>query len=526
MEKQKKQGANLQREPLYLNPGILWYKLPPRFRLAFISAFSLGLIIHLYIFSNFLLNPDGIHTIKTNNDYLYFGRWSTEFFSSLSWIYETPVVISVLALLALALCAGLTVCILDIRSSACVFLVSGFMVSFPTVACTFTFMFLADAFFIAVFLHVVAVYITKKFHYGWVIAILCIAAGLGVYQAYIGCTVTLFLLDCIVALFSDTSTKDVLKRGIAYIAIIFAGLILYRIVLAFFLWKNQTVLSSYKGISEAINSGFFDYLRALPLTYRQVIRFFWSTSYLTWPLRLLQRVIFIFAASCFFLLFVKKRIYKDPLRFFLLLCGAALLPAALNLICIICAGLTNVNMLMQYSYVFAYVFAIKLFEMTALEVHSLHFGKARHVVVLANLAFCIALIWANFCVCNTGYLALQLSMEINQSIGNRILSRLETMEDYVPGKTPIMFVNSPAAINKTGVKSPYLTEMTGVSFTLLSQYSGVETFKYLCGAEIRGASAEQRDTITSSGILDSMPVFPEKDSIQIYDGVVVIKLGQ
>lgn len=527
VEKIRDSEFDPQEEPQYLHLDRYWRRLPRSFRMAFVSALFAGIIVHLSVFSNLLLNHDAAPNINTTNEHLGLGRWAQGFFSSLSWTYEMPVVIGLLSVLALALCAGLTVYILDIHSSACVFLVSGFLVSFPTIACVFPYLFTADAYFIAIFLHVGAVYAAKKFRHGWAIAIVCIAISLGIYQAYIGCSVALFLLDCILALFSDTPTKDVLKRGLRYIAVILAGLILYRVLLAFFLWKAQVGLSDYRGMSSAINAGITDYLRTLPQTYRQIILFFWSPSYLIRPMQLLQRVMFFLAAGCFFLLTALKRIYKDPLRLLLLLCGAVLLPAALNLICVISAGQSSVTLMMQYSYVFAYVFALKLFEMTAVEVRSTRFKRCRHAVVMTSLALCAVLVWANVCLTNTAYLAMQLELDVSQAIGIRVLSRLEELDGYVPGKTPVMLIDSTPASKRVGVNFPQLERITGISnFSLLSHYAGPKFLIYFCGAgRFRSASAEQREAITSAGVLASMPVFPAKDSIQFYDGVVIVKLS-
>lgn len=520
-----------QGEPLYLNPQNLWRRLSKPFRLAFISAFFVGLIVHLYVFSNLLLNHDGFHTIKSANVHLNFGRWSSGIFSFFSWIYEMPVVIVLLTIIALALCVGWTVRILDIHSPACIFLVSGFMLSFPTVACSFSYLWTADAFFIAALLQVVAVYVTKRYRYGWLPAILCITFSLGVYQAFIGCSVALFLLDCIFSLFSNESTKSILKRGFQYIAVILAGLVLYRIILAFCLWITHTALADYKGISSALDSGLMGYLRALPLTYRQFILFFWSPSYMWWPLRVMQVVMFALAGGCFVLLITRKRIHKDPLRLFLLICGVALLPVAMNLICVICAGLTGVNMLMQYSYVFAYVFALKVFEMTAMETPSARRELTKHATVLTSLALCAVLVWTNFCVTNEAYLALDLSIEFSQSIGIRILSRLEALEGYVPGETPVMFMDNTPANKRTGIKFSELTEMTGIgTMSLLYNYAAPQFLERFCGAgDVLSLNetydAERYGAIISSGVFDSMPAFPAKDSIQWYDGAVLVKVS-
>lgn len=516
-----------QENPLYLNPQKLWRRLSMSFRLAFVSAFSIGLIVHGYAFSNLLLNHDGFHSIKATNMFLRSGRWSIALFSSFSGEYEMPVVIGLLTIIALALCAGLTVCILDIRSPVCILLVSGFMVSFPSIACSFLYLFAADAYYIAAFLQVAAVYVAKKFRYGYFLSILCVATSLGIYQAFIGCSVALFLFDCIFALFSDESTKSILKRGVRYIAVILAGLVLYRIILTYSLWKAHTTLLDYKNMSLALDSGLSDYLRALPLTYRQLILFFYKPSYMSSRLRLVQVIMFALAGGCFFFLTIRTRIYKDSLRLFLLICGVALLPAAINLICVICAGLAPVNMLMQYSYVFTYVFALKLLEMTAMEAQSPHHEIAKHATVLVSLVLCAALVWTNFCVTNETYLALDLSIETSQSTGIRILSRLEALEGYVPGKTPVMFVDHTFAAERTRVSFPELGQMTGIgNMSLLGHYAAPAFLKHFCGAgNILTLDTEQYDAIISSGVLDSMPVFPAKDSIQWYDGVVIVNVG-
>lgn len=516
-------------EPLYMRPEKLWHRLSKPFRLAFASAFFTGLIVHWNVLSNLYLNHDGVRHIRSINSNFAFGRWSSFAFSSLSGLYEMPVVIALLAIIALALCAGLTVCILGIRSPACIFLVSGFMVTFPSIACTFPYLHAADAFFIAAFLHVAAVYAAKRFRYGWFPAILCIAASLGIYQAFIGCSVALFLFDCIFELFSDTSTKSILKRGLRYIGVILAGLVLYRIVMVFSLWITHKALANYKGISTANNSGLVDYLRTLPLTYRQFILFFWSPSYMAWPLRLLQVIMFALAGGCFFFLVARKRIHKNLPRLFLLICGVVMLPAALNLICVICAGQTDVNMLMQYSYVFTYVFVLKLFEMTAMETQSPRYKTTKHATVLTGLALCTVLVWTNFCVTNEAYLALDLSMEVSRAIGIRTLSRLEALEDYTPGETPVMFIDSKPVIERLGIDFPELTGMSGIdNYNLLYNYTAPAFLERFCGSgDLLGLDreSEQYAAIISTGAVDSMPAFPAKDSIRWYDGVVIVKLS-
>ena len=216
------------------------------------------------------------------------------------------------------------------------------------------------------------------------------------------------------------------------------------------------------------------------------------------------------------------------LRLLLLICGIAMSPAALNLICVICVGQTKVNMLMQYSYVFAYVFVLKLFEMTAMEVQPLRHEAVKHATVLTSLALCAVLVWTNFCVTNEAYLALELSLQVSQAIGIRVLARLEALEGYVPGETPVLFSSSKSGVERTGVDFPKLTGMAGiVNLDLLYNWPAPVFLERFCGAgDLLGLDrdSEQYSAIINSGVFDSMPAFPAKDSIQWHNGVVIVKL--
>lgn len=131
------------------------------FRLAFLSACVIGFITHLYAFSNLLINHDGIVSLRSPNEHLTSGRWALEFFSQFSGLYELPVVIGLLSILALALSAGLTVRVLELTHPVSIVLTAGFLVSFPAVACIFSYLFTADAYFIALLLASLSAYAAK-----------------------------------------------------------------------------------------------------------------------------------------------------------------------------------------------------------------------------------------------------------------------------------------------------------------------------------------------------------------------------
>lgn len=514
-------------------PG-LWRRVSKEARLAFLSAMGVGFVVHLYVFSNLLINHDSAISLSSKNEHLTSGRWSLGFFSQFSWVYEMPVVIGLLTLFALACAAALTVRVLDISSPAGVLLTSGLLVSFPSVCCVFPYLYTADAYFFALLLNAASVYLTKRFRFGWVAAPFCIAVGLGIYQSFVCYAVALFLFDCAAALLSGSPVKEVLKRGLRYILLIAAGLVLYRVLLAFFLWRAGTSLSNYKGMSEALHSGVLDYLRTLPETYWTFFQFFWRPGFLPRSLQLMQRAFLLFAGACGIYLVVARRIYREPIRLLLLFAGAALTPPAVNLIGIIAAGQTKVNLLMKYSFVLVFVFAVKILELAFHQLAGQKFpdtslgkflGKCWKAPMAAGLLLCFFLVWHNFCLTNAAYLRVQLVYENSYALANRIMARVEELEEYT-SSTPVVFSGSAQGYFGNLQSFPELEEFSGMETTLVSDYCGTAFVRVFLGSPKLAATPEQRREVLESGVLDSMPVYPHKDSIQYYNGMVLVKLSQ
>ncbi len=515
----------------------LWAKISKEARLGFLSAMAMGFVVHLFVFSNLLINHDGVVSLRTANEHITSGRWSLGFFSQFSWCYEMPVVIALLTVFALACTAGITVAVLGIHSQLCIVLTAGFLVAFPSVCCVFPYLYTADAYFFALLLNAGGVYAGKRWRFGWVLSAVLIALGTGIYQSFVCYAVGLFLLDCLVLLLEGEALGPLLFRGLRYIAASAGGLVLYRGMLRVLLAVNRQELSNYRNMSQALNSGVMDYARALPETYRSFLNFFWNSAFLTPETQGVQRVLLGFAGGCALFLLIRRKIYRRPGRLALVCLGAGLAPVALNLICVIAAGQTETNLLMEYSFVLVFVFVLKLLEMAAQELSALcaWLGKEKaerrktgwlwQAPMSAALALCGILLWNDFCLTNAGYLRVQLNYENSYALANRILTRLEAMEEYTPD-TPIVLAGFGKDTQGGWVPFPQLEEFPGMHTSLVNQYCGTPFLRAFLGGQKRCASLEQRREIMESGVLEEMSVYPAQDSIRVYQGVILVKLDE
>lgn len=451
-----------------------------------------------------------------------------KFASAFSTNFQLPVVIAVISILMLALTAGITVDFLDISDKMTVILTSAFLVTIPSVACIFSYMFTADAYFIALFLTAIAAYITKKYRFGWPLGIAICAVACGIYQAFICYAIGLFLMDCILRLFTDEPIQNVVKRGIKYIFVIIGGLLLYYGVLKILLVITGTDLLSYQGISSISLGNLKAFLAQIPLAYKSFLKYFIKSAYSTWFYRIIQMLFLLLGFGAALYLFVEQKLYRDAGKTTLLLLGALLLPLALNFITVLAAG-AQVHALMIYAFVLIDVFVIKL---TEIAVHTLLKNKNTHGNVLYLGAALLAglLIWNNFCICNIAYLRLQVSYENSYALANRIVARIEELDDYSP-EIPVAIIGEASGQLYGGTVPSFsqinsLTGIDGKLFYSPEPHIRTRTFiEHYIGLHMPRPNSEQKKLLSDSEIIATLPSYPAKGSIVFYEGVIVVKLS-
>ena len=386
--------------------GHLWRRPSKEFRLAFQSACLIGLIAHLYVFTNLLFGYDGSIAAFTANSFVVNGRWALGFFSSFSTIYQIRVVLGLISIVMIAWTAGLTVRLLELSHPVSVLLVSALLVTFPTAADTFSFMFTADAYFASLFLNTLAVWLAKRYRFGWLAAIGLMTIACGIYQAYICYAIGLLLFDCVLSLLEEAPVGATVLRGLKYIAAIVISLALYAVIVRLLVSRHGASLTAYNGMDTMGEFNFKAMLAAIPGAYAR-----FADYYIHWPydLSLFRLAQFaaplLFGGSLLYLVIVKK-LYRSPLRLILGVAGVLLLPLALNFIAVLAYTAYVHFLLMSYAFVLFFVFTVKAVELAA---QQLVLRKARYwlVLPLVGAVCCCMIVWNNFCTCNVGYHAMQ-----------------------------------------------------------------------------------------------------------------------
>ena len=160
-------------------------KIKKQWRLGFLSAFLLGLLIHMPVLLSDIPNHDGLASMYFDQNMITSGRWFLMAACGASSFFTVPWVIGLLGLFFLSLTAAALCEFLEVRESWAVVAVSGLLVSFPALASTFAYVFTLDGYMLALLLSVLSVLFTKKWRRGFLPGAVCLAFSLGIYQGYL-----------------------------------------------------------------------------------------------------------------------------------------------------------------------------------------------------------------------------------------------------------------------------------------------------------------------------------------------------
>lgn len=207
---------------------------------------------------------------------------------------------------------------------------------------------------------------------------------------------------------------------------------------------------------------------------------------------------------------------------------ALLLPFGMNWICLFCSG--AVHDLMMYAYIVPLLAALAANERAwnlALANEGKQIGKKTRAAACVLPLAVLTLLFDRGIYANQMYLKKDLEYDTTLSVMTRVVDRIEQVEGYIPGETPVEFLGD-IQRSKLAMTRPafaHLGSLTGTEENYAITY-GDTFWMYLedvMGYPIkrfRETKNEEQERVT-----DDMPCFPDKDSVQMVDGVVFVKLA-
>ena len=503
-----------------------------RLLLCFGSVFFWGLLAHAYGFLRCNLSHDVLNAfVATPREEIWkleLGRFLVPVYRA---IFRGPVtqpwLIGLLGLFWTALALWLITRVFSMESRVLVFLTAGILTTNITcISQIATYVYEYDFNALALLLAVLAVYLWQR---GGVVRLLlgslCVAASIGIYQAYVAVAVTLMVWKSVMDLLAEKDVRQVVIRGSKGIALLLVGGVLYliatKLVSAVTGIALQTRVNALSGSGE--NPVVF-YLSLVKPAIKFLLEKITHPAYPTGLSVCVGLVTAALALAAVWVLWVKRYSFGKTV---LILVLVALTPFAMTSVYFLAKG-KNAHDLTAYGvwffYVFILLFAFRLGELLP--------GRVSRILRTAACILVAVLLWQNTVLANTAYVKKEKEAEADLSMMTRVVSMLEEREDFAAGETLVAFIGTPSGrpglsgMEKvstiTGLGDPTIFH-ADASRDYYNAYRAYFDYVLRYPAAFCGDADHAR--LKADPRVQAMPAYPQKGFIEMIDGILVIKMG-
>lgn len=507
-----------------------WARISKRTKVTFIAAMVLGLLAHMTMFTNKLPNHDDAWYMFGAVDGVQSGRWLLPWLLQVDGPFSMPWLLGLLGLIFLALTACVVTKLYRIDGVIGCTLAAGLLVTFPSVAATYSYMFTSDAYFFGVLLAALAAYVATRDH---VMALpggaLLLMLSLGIYQSYLPMAVALMLGALIFeVLDAEKSFPRLVWKGVRLLFTIGLGVLAYMGVAR--LATRDVGLTPYMGID---NMGTVD-PKGLPSLivkcYTEYGPMFFKNS-LGYNFDIVN-VLLVIGAGCAIVLAACTILWKRPgvLRGIMAAVLMVLLPLAANMIHIMVNG-GLVHTLMIYGMVLVPIFVIGLACTASKCVAQKEQVTMRSVNAILSWALVAVLTATTFSYVvtdNAAYFKMNMNYEQLKAYSQRLLTTVESIEGYQEG-TPLVVVeykdpNRPATVLSPELSNPWMVGMVDpLTFTGTNGYDEFLKRYLAYPGNVYSRTSDEAKVLSENPTVLNMPAYPNPGSIKLIDGQMVVK---
>lgn len=541
-----------------LNPSFSWKRIPYNLRVALVATFVIGVVAHFFCYTNVFFNHDdaSMYWYRISlGDAATGTRWLTPLWQTMVACVQIPWLEGIFTLFFYSLSVWLICETLEITYPALIVLVSGILVTSPTAIASNMYLSSAHQYAGALLFACLALYAFEKWKYGWLGAFVCLLISAGTYASYVNLSVSLFLLLHIVRILTTRQENpvQVFWKHLRFLLTFGAAMVATAGIVAF-LVKLFGVKAQGR-VDDALYGGGAQYGEKIA----DALTLVWESFSPTGDLSYFQENplvygVFAMAAVCslvlLVLLFIKNRIWQQPLRLMVLVVDLLCLPLAMNLIGVFYYGHT----LMQIAFVTPWLLFVLLAQRLASQPDLAAWVQAG-VQQARAFAFYAAVVAAVSVVtivngvylANVSYMKAYALYESGLALTNRIVDRIEATPEYVAGQTRVLFVGDiknnyapyrygfamtdsitgigryswDTSLTYNLVLSTYIEQQLGIQMQFLNPTDPAyaETAPDLL-AEAGVSWADE-----SEDIINGLEAFPSQNCIYLQDDVLIIKLS-
>lgn len=492
--------------------------------LAIIIVFALGIINNFTFFITEGIAPDALSLSDFNiagNWEVSLGRFGIKFVNLMRFGLVNRFLIVSICLIFLSISVIIIIRIFDIKNKTIIGFIAAIIAVAPQFTETYFFIYCADAYCLAFLLACLTVYFLKKSDIKkkyYIMAGLCTIIVCSLYQAYLGVIIGLTILLIVEYLLRNEDIKEIIVKAIQYLAVIFAGVILYYIILKIIIKLLGISLASYKGA----NSLGLETVKALPntiiQTYKDFINFFFTNKIINnsyYNRKIINTVLFIISFTGLGLNLYRGQYKVKCLRALLIMGCLLVFPIGISIMNLIAPN-TTINLVTGPGLITSIV-------LVAIIYNKLDNNSVNNLIKIIYIMM-LAILIATFIIENTYTYMCRHETYINYyAISNDIYSKATELSDYSSDKK-WMFSN---VINIEAKNVEKTNGFISRDSETWNNYSGTlqnhNFFDKYLGIDISMCSRDEYNEIIKTDEFKQMPIYPNKGSVKIINDIVVIK---
>lgn len=510
-------------------------RIPKHTRICLLSGLIAGWLTHFYMLTHKFLNWDDANNMDTFGSGDYLGRWFLKYIHPLGGRYSIPAVHGFLLILCIAVSACLILEILQIKSTTGAVLTAVVLETFPSVVSTMTFMFMAHTSGIGILMATLAVYLLRKYRYGWLPCTVLLICALGTYQSYISFAITLMLLGMIADIFHGRKFPDIFKKGMICVVVLGAGVLIYM-KLSHVIYPNLDN-ETYGGVGNMGQIAVSEMPVLIGRCYKRFLEYFlWKPfAFVSSTAQAANIITCVLAVGLFIYLAIARKMYQDILTFLMLILLCGFVPLAAAFVYFMAPEVTY-SMLMLYAYALIYVTVLALLEYCMEDWHvrpvSVKWRNGlRYAVVIVTVLTIFVSSYTDYLLTNRAYLRTNFATERVQQYFNRVIAMVESTEGYEEGDRieilgEFYYRDNPSSVELDILDAEDLRELDGVALEngLITTSVRDNFIEMFVGHEMADLRFSDKEAIMETEAYRNMAVYPKDGCVQKINDIWVVKM--
>lgn len=521
----------------------------------FLATFVIGIIAHGFCYSNSMFAHDAAEIAfnpPTLIETLAGSRWTLNFFFSMAGNSQVGWLIGFITLFIYSIVSLLLIKIFEIKNKFLMVLLSALVVTSPTAISSNLYLSSAHAYAGSFLFATLALYFIYKGGKHYILAGLFMFLCEGTYAAYISVTLSFFLVKEIVNIIKNNYKKEdfikVFSRHIVVVVLFVVTMLISAILIKIFVADNQSLIQPRT--TAALNGGIQYYITQIIVAVGKVILDFINPNRLSFfkynkVLYILLLISLVISIVCYIYRFLNKKCYKYLWVDICLLVDVIFLPLAVNIIGVMYYS----HSLMWISYLIPWIFCLLIYNFI---INNMSVSNIEKFQIISTILCIIYTIYSMILLSNMAYLKANNNYESGMALANRIVDRIEEIDGYVPGETPVIFAGD--------LKEYYANDVEG--FEILDSINGagspdwdtaftygfpfytyiqqelkinMNIINYKYGNGIDGTTISSmlknkydfndNECIELTKSIDDLNAFPSRDCYIIRKGIIIFKLG-